>query len=89
MAAATPAPRPCIFCEIVRRDLPDHLLGPFFAEVRRVTVAVQDGLGADGVFVAQNNVVSQSVPHLHVHVVPRRRPGGNRGACGEHHSVIV
>ena len=118
MAAATPAPRPCLFCEIVRgertavvvaetevtlafldraplfrghtlvaprahvetlRDLPDGLLGPFFTEVRRVATAVQDGLGADGVFVAQNNVVSQSVPHLHVHVVPRRRKDGLRG----------
>lgn len=61
------------------RDLPDDLLPPFFTEVRRVTVAVQDGLGADGVFVAQNNVVSQSVPHLHMHVVPRRRKDGLRG----------
>jgi len=61
------------------RDLPDGLVGPYFAELRRVTVAVQDGLGADGAFVAQNNVVSQSVPHLHFHVVPRRRKDGLRG----------
>ena len=61
------------------RDLPDDLLTPFFAEVRRVSAAVQDGLGADGTFVALNNVVSQSVPHLHVHVVPRRRKDGLRG----------
>jgi histidine triad (HIT) family protein len=61
------------------RDLPADLLLPFFAEVRRLTVAVQDGLGADGTFVALNNVVSQSVPHLHVHVVPRRRKDGLRG----------
>jgi histidine triad (HIT) family protein len=61
------------------RDLSDDLLTPFFTEVRRITAAVQDGLGADGVFVAQNNVVSQSVPHLHVHVVPRRRKDGLRG----------
>ena len=61
------------------RDLPEDLLPPFFAEVRRLTVAVQDGLGADGTFVALNNVVSQSVPHLHVHVVPRRRKDGLRG----------
>jgi histidine triad (HIT) family protein len=40
---------------------------------------VQDGLGAQGSFVAENNVVSQSVPHLHVHVVPRRRKDGLRG----------
>jgi histidine triad (HIT) family protein len=61
------------------RDLPDDLVGPFFAEVRRLSSAVQDGLGADGTFVAANNVVSQSVPHLHVHVVPRRRGDGLRG----------
>jgi len=61
------------------RDVSDALLAPFFTEVRRLTVAVQDGLGADGVFVAQNNVVSQRVPHLHVHVVPRRRKDGLRG----------
>jgi histidine triad (HIT) family protein len=118
MAASASAPRPCVFCEIVRgeraavvvaetdhtiafldhsplfrghtlvaprdhvetlRDLPDELLAGFFTEVRRVAAAVQDGLGADGTFVAQNNVVSQSVPHLHVHVVPRRRKDGLRG----------
>ena len=61
------------------RDLPDDLAAPYFAELRRLSVAVQDGLGADGVFVAQNNVVSQSVPHLHFHLVPRRRKDGLRG----------
>jgi len=61
------------------RDLPDRLLAPYFTELRRVTAAVQDGLGADGAFVAQNNGVSQSVPHLHFHVVPRRRKDGLRG----------
>ena len=61
------------------REVSDGLLAPFFTEVRRITAAVQDGLEADGVFVAQNNVVSQSVPHLHVHVVPRRRKDGLRG----------
>ena len=61
------------------RDLPPALLAPFFTEVQRLAVAVEDGLGADGSFVAANNVVSQSVPHLHVHVVPRRRKDGLRG----------
>jgi histidine triad (HIT) family protein len=61
------------------RDLPAGLLVPYFAEVQRLTAAVQDGLGADGTFVAANNVVSQSVPHLHFHVVPRRRKDGLRG----------
>lgn len=61
------------------RDLPDDLVDPLFTEVRRIAAAVQDGLHADGTFVAENNVVSQSVPHLHVHVVPRRRKDGLRG----------
>jgi histidine triad (HIT) family protein len=61
------------------RDVPAVLLQPFFLEVQRVAVAVQDGMGAEGTFVAENNVVSQSVPHLHVHVVPRRRKDGLRG----------
>ena len=60
-------------------ELPDDLVGPLFTEVRRVAVAVQDGVEADGTFVAENNVVSQSVAHLHVHVVPRRRKDGLRG----------
>ena len=61
------------------RDLPHVDVGPFFAEVQRLAVAVQDGLDAQGTFVAENNVISQSVPHLHVHVVPRRRKDGLRG----------
>jgi histidine triad (HIT) family protein len=60
-------------------DLPVAAVGPFFAEVQRVTRAVVDGLGADGSFVAMNNVVSQAVAHLHVHVIPRRRKDGLRG----------
>ena len=61
------------------RDLPDPMVEPYFTEVRRLAVAVQDGLEADGTFLAENNVVSQSVPHLHFHVVPRRRKDGLRG----------
>ena len=61
------------------RDLPDELIAPFFLETRRLAAAVQDGMHAQGTFVAENNVVSQSVPHLHVHVVPRRRKDGLRG----------
>lgn len=60
-------------------DLPADHVAPFFSAVQRVAVAVQGGLGADGSFVAMNNVVSQSVAHLHVHVVPRRRKDGLRG----------
>src|SRR5262249_42433748 len=60
-------------------DLPPAEVGPFFATVQRIARAVQRGLGADGSFVAMNNVVSQSVPHLHVHVVPRVKGDGLRG----------
>ena len=60
-------------------DLEPERVGPVFATVRRVAAAVVRGLDADGSFVANNNVVSQSVPHLHVHVVPRRRKDGLRG----------
>jgi len=61
------------------RDLPAELVAPYFADVQRVAAAVQDALDAQGTFVAANNVVSQSVPHLHFHVVPRRRKDGLRG----------
>jgi len=60
-------------------DLPPVDLGPFFGAVQRVARGVEAGLGADGTFVAMNNKVSQSVPHLHAHVVPRRRKDGLRG----------
>lgn len=60
-------------------DLPDDLVTPLFTTVRAVAAAVRDGLGAQGSFVAMNNVVSQSVPHLHVHVVPRTKGDGLRG----------
>jgi histidine triad (HIT) family protein len=64
---------------VTLRDLAPDQVGPFFRDVQRVAVAVEDGLDAQGSFVAENNVVSQSVPHLHVHVVPRRRKDGLRG----------
>ena len=60
-------------------DLPAGDLGAFFGAVQRVARAVEAGLDADGTFVAVNNKVSQSVPHLHVHVVPRRKKDGLRG----------
>jgi histidine triad (HIT) family protein len=60
-------------------DLADDEVGPFFLRVRLVTGAVQEAMDAHGSFVAMNNVVSQSVAHLHVHVVPRRRKDGLRG----------
>jgi len=60
-------------------DLPLPSIGPYFSQVQRVAGAVVAGLAADGSFVAMNNVVSQAVAHLHVHVVPRRRKDGLRG----------
>ncbi len=60
-------------------DLPDDLLGPFFTAVRLLSRAVPVALDARGTFVAMNNRVSQSVPHLHAHVVPRKPKDGLRG----------
>lgn len=60
-------------------DLPAELIGPVFSNVKMLSRAVVDALGATGSFVAMNNKVSQSVPHLHVHVVPRRPKDGLRG----------
>jgi histidine triad (HIT) family protein len=60
-------------------DVPSPLLGELFPAVQRITDAVVAAMGAAGSFVACNNKVSQSVPHLHVHVVPRRFKDGLRG----------
>ena len=60
-------------------DLPGELLQPLFGVAQRLTNALERALGAHGSFVAINNRVSQSVPHLHVHVVPRRTKDGLRG----------
>ena len=60
-------------------DLPAAELAPFFSAVQRVARVLPEALDATGTFVAANNVVSQSVPHLHVHVVPRRPKDGLRG----------
>lgn len=60
-------------------DVPADLLAPLLGASQRVADAVVRGLGAQGSFVAMNNVVSQSVPHLHVHVVPRTKGDGLRG----------
>jgi histidine triad (HIT) family protein len=57
-------------------DLPDDLLTPVFGAVRQTSIAVQKALRAEGSFVATNTRVSQSVPHLHVHVVPRNKGDG-------------
>jgi histidine triad (HIT) family protein len=60
-------------------DLPGELVGPFFLNVQRLAEAVQRVMNAEGTFVGINNTVSQSVPHFHVHIVPRRRKDGLRG----------
>jgi histidine triad (HIT) family protein len=60
-------------------DLPAELRDGFLGATQRLASAVVDGLGAQGSFVAMNNVVSQSVPHLHLHVVPRTKGDGLRG----------
>ena len=60
-------------------DLPSELVGPFFQNVQLLARAVELGLDAEGSFVAMNNRVSQSVPHLHVHIVPRRKKDGLKG----------
>jgi histidine triad (HIT) family protein len=59
--------------------LPVSSLAPYFGLVQRLSVAVEKALGAGGTFVAINNRVSQSVPHLHTHVVPRTKGDGLRG----------
>jgi histidine triad (HIT) family protein len=77
-------------------DLPTELVGPLFINAQLLTRAIEMALGAEGSFVALNNRVSQSVPHLHVHVVPRRKKDGLKGFFwprnkyeGEDHIVEV
>jgi histidine triad (HIT) family protein len=60
-------------------DLPANLLEPLFFNAQKLCRAVQSALHAEGTFVAINNVVSQSVPHLHVHIVPRKKKDGLKG----------
>ncbi len=69
---------PKAHCE-TRPDVPTETLTPLFAAARRLCAAVEKAMEAEGSFVAINNRVSQSVPHLHVHVVPRRKKDGLRG----------
>ena len=60
-------------------DLPVKLVAPYFETAQLLSLAVESAMEAEGTFVAMNNRVSQSVPHLHVHVVPRRRKDGLKG----------
>ena len=60
-------------------DLPAKLVGPYFEAAQLLSRAVESAMEAEGTFVAMNNRVSQSVPHLHVHIVPRRKKDGLKG----------
>lgn len=60
-------------------DLPLELVAPLFERVQRMAASVQQAMGAAGTFVAMNNTVSQTVPHLHVHIVPRNKRDGLKG----------
>lgn len=60
-------------------DMPADAVGPYFLRVQRISAVMPAALGSQGTFVAANNVVSQSVPHLHFHVVPRTKGDGLRG----------
>jgi histidine triad (HIT) family protein len=60
-------------------ELPVEMVAPFFERVQRIARALPAALSAQGTFIAMNNVVSQSVPHLHAHVVPRTKGDGLKG----------
>ena len=60
-------------------ELPPKLVAPYFEAAQLLSLAVESAMDAEGTFVAMNNRVSQSVPHLHVHIVPRRRKDGLKG----------
>jgi histidine triad (HIT) family protein len=66
-------------------DLPADQVPEFFVTAQRLERAVEDGLGADGSMILINNVVSQSVPHLHLHVIPRNFKDGLRFWLGPRH----
>lgn len=60
-------------------ELPTKIVGPYFAAAQLLSRAIESAMDAEGTFVAMNNRVSQSVPHLHVHIVPRRKKDGLKG----------
>ncbi len=60
-------------------DLPAALVGPLFQNAQLIERAIEQGLQADGTFVAINNRISQSVPHMHIHLVPRHKKDGLKG----------
>lgn len=68
-------------------DIPPDLIGPLFLSARMLSAAVQRAMDAEGTFVAMNNIVSQSVPHFHIHIVPRKRGDGLRGFFWPRHKL--
>ena len=70
---------------VLLSDLPGDLVPEFFTTAQRLERGVEDGLGADGSMILINNVVSQSVPHLHLHVIPRSKGDGLRFWLGPRH----
>lgn len=70
-------------------DLTDADLAPFFGEVRHLAARLPAAVNAKGSFVAMNNIVSQSVPHLHCHVVPRTKGDGLRGFFWPRHTYAA
>lgn len=70
-------------------DLPHDLVGPLFLNAQFLAAAVHQAMEADGTFVAMNNVVSQSVSHFHIHIVPRRRGDGLRGFFWPRHKATA
>ncbi len=60
-------------------ELPETLIPPFFTLMQRIGKAVEKGMQASGTFIAINNKISQSIPHLHVHIVPRNKGDGLKG----------
>jgi histidine triad (HIT) family protein len=66
-------------------DVPPEFIGPLFESARRLAKAVESAVEAEGTFVAINNRVGQTVPHLHIHIVPRRRGDGLKGFFWPHH----
>jgi histidine triad (HIT) family protein len=60
-------------------QIPDEMIGKLFSNTKRLSIAVEKGLGSEGTFIAVNNKVSQSIPHLHIHIVPRKAKDGLKG----------
>jgi len=60
-------------------DLPSSLIKPFFSSAQKIGKAVEEAMTAEGSFIAMNNVISQSVPHFHIHIVPRNYKDGLKG----------